>query len=308
MIRTRKCGPVLNAVAVMLGAWLLSSPSVMGFDDGPELVGQNAPKRALGHKKARRASLGTLGYGPPGLHDGFPGFGLGYHPGYGYGGDALGTGAEGGYPFYGGPGYPHPSPALRRFGPITPFPHLGGLDYPCADRPNAFGVVGPLVADQDVIAIEDDPRDPVSFGGYGVFSGSLPYPETTFAPIVADPRDRGTPGGTGPASPALPPSAAPTRDVPDASAACRALGILAETIVDSDSVRALKITKVDPGSAADSAGLRAGDVLRSSNGYRTERPVNLAWIIANASPDHSLKLSVRSAKDGEIRTVSTRLH
>jgi hypothetical protein len=58
---------------------------------------------------------------------------------------------------------------------------------------------------------------------------------------------------------------------------------------------------------AEAAGLHAGDVLRSSNGYRTEQPVNLAWIIAHASPDHSLKRSVRSAKDGEVRTISAPL-
>ena len=40
---------------------------------------------------------GTLGYGPPGLHPGFQGFGLGYHLGYGYGGKrAAGSGCRGG--------------------------------------------------------------------------------------------------------------------------------------------------------------------------------------------------------------------
>ena len=96
-------------------------------------------------------AVGTLGYGTPGLYAGFQGFGLGYHLGYGYGGDALGVGVNGGYPFYGGPGYPHPGPTLRRFGSITPFAYFGGPGAPTPECRNYFGSVGPLFTDRPVV-------------------------------------------------------------------------------------------------------------------------------------------------------------
>lgn len=130
------------------------------------------------HAIARGSAAGTLGYGPPGLHPGFQGFGLGFHRGYGYGGAALGPGAEGGLPFYGGPGYPHPAPALRRIGGINPFPHFAGPGGPTPEQPWFYGGVGPLVADPPVLKIVGAPAE----SGYGDYHGMMPYPETTFAP------------------------------------------------------------------------------------------------------------------------------
>ena len=130
-------------------------------------------------------SLGTLGYGGPGLYPGFQGFGLGYHLGYGYGGSALGVGATGGYPFYGGPGYCHPWPRLRRLGGITPFPYYGGPGYPTPDHPEYYGAVGPLVNEPPVITIGGDGNEPSSTSDYGSFTGVLPYPETLFAPFTS---------------------------------------------------------------------------------------------------------------------------
>ena len=57
----------------------------------------------------------------------------------------------------------------------------------------------------------------------------------------------------------------------------------------------MKISNVYPGTAAEKAGLKAGDVLRSANGYLTEQRGNLAWIIANATPNNVLKLNVQTA-------------
>src|SRR4051794_24902900 len=113
----------LGEIALALGVWAISGASARAGEDGVVYEGRSRWERksGLGHLGRRKTGCGTLGYGPPGLHPGFQGFGLGYHPGYGYGGDALGVGAEGGYPFYGGPGYPHPSPRLQRFGGINPF-------------------------------------------------------------------------------------------------------------------------------------------------------------------------------------------
>jgi hypothetical protein len=142
--------------------------------------GQKAGKTGVAYHVP---AAGTLGYGPPGLHPGFQGFGLGFHPGYGYGGRALGVGVNGGYPFYSGPGYPHPAPCLRCCGGITPFPHYGGPGFPSPGHPNYFGPVGPLVADEPVVRIGGDGAAYV--GDYGHFSGVLPYPESAFAPFTA---------------------------------------------------------------------------------------------------------------------------
>ena len=84
------------------------------------------PARGSGSNLARptatAAGYGTLGYGGYGLYPGFLGFGLSFHLGYGYGGRAWALAAHGGYPFYGGRGYPHGEPILKRFGNITRFP------------------------------------------------------------------------------------------------------------------------------------------------------------------------------------------
>jgi hypothetical protein len=172
----------------------------------------------LGRRKAaspvltyRVPAAGTLGYGPPGLHPGFQGFGLGYHPGHGYGGDALGTGAFGGYPFYGGPGYPHPAPALRRIGGINPFPYYGGPGYPTPAHPNAFGPVGPLVVDRPVVTIRPEPGEIDHTGGFGPFTGTLPYPQNYFAPFASQAAADGTTRETG----TPPPSSGDDGSTPD---------------------------------------------------------------------------------------------
>ena len=67
----------------------------------------------------------------------------------------------------------------------------------------------------------------------------------------------------------------------------RLLGIDEEPVVLGGGVKAMKIGKVYPGTAAERAGLRAGDVIRSVNGYLTEQRGNLAWVIANADARQS---------------------
>jgi hypothetical protein len=140
---------------------------------------------------------GTLGYGPPGLHPGFQGFGLGYHPGYGYGGDALGVGAFGGYPFYGGPGYPHPAPRLNRGCGINPFPHYGGPGHPTPSHPNVFGPVGPLIVDRPVVTVLSEPGEAHPDSAFGCFTGTLPYSEHYFAPFAAAAASSGSGGRMG---------------------------------------------------------------------------------------------------------------
>jgi serine protease Do len=83
----------------------------------------------------------------------------------------------------------------------------------------------------------------------------------------------------------------------------RVLGIDEEPVVLSDGKKGMKITNIYPGTGAANAGLQVGDVLRSVNGYLTEQPGNLAWIIANATPANELKLVVRTVKDGRDHSV-----
>jgi hypothetical protein len=299
-------------LATGLGAWAWVVPaSVYGADGGPAGAGlcPTCHKPLAGRHKHPGPGDGTLGYGKPGLYPGFQGFGLGYHPGYGYGGAALGVGADGGYPFYGGPGYPHPWPALRRFGSINPFPYYGGPGGPSPGHPNYFGGVGPLAPDQPVVVVEREPRDPAYTDGYGGFTGMVPYPETTFAPFVTISATGGSSSGVSSSSPPnSPPNTAPAPgELLDERAASRSLGIDAEPFVDSGRGRGLKITGVHRGSAAEKAGLRVGDVIHSINGYRTELPSSLAWIIANVAPDRVLTLSVHSASDGRVCTITTQL-
>ena len=153
---------VAVGICVLLGSWDIASGGGFG-----------------GHHGRRGLGVGTLGYGPPGPRPGFYGFGLSYHLGYGYGGYGLGVGADGGYPCYGGPGYPHGDPCLRRFGKITPFPYAGGRG-----EPNHFERTGPLVVRRPVVTLEGDGRDFVPDGDYGSSTGTLPYPDSFFAPYA----------------------------------------------------------------------------------------------------------------------------
>ena len=180
---------------------------------------------------------GTLGPArgqtPPPAGAGYQGFGLRYHLGYGYGGDAIGTGPNGGYPFYGGPGYLHPGPQLRRFGPEQPFSYFGGPGAAC---PNVFGPVGPLAVRDEVARERDTPNV-----GFGAYTGALPYPETLFAPFAsapspddaapgADPAETGPPRDGDPLVPAArasrssrprrPATSGSTRRRPSATRAC----------------------------------------------------------------------------------------
>jgi hypothetical protein len=140
------------------------------------------------------------------------GFSLRWHPGYGYGRYALGVGADGGYPFYGGPGYPHEPPRLNRFGPATPYLYFGGPGHPILGWSNFYQGIGGLVVDKPVVAIaQPGDFDFVGENGeinpgrdFGAFTGALPYPETYFAPYAA------ATGSFDAQSPANPPSTTPS--------------------------------------------------------------------------------------------------
>ena len=178
----------LTGIVLALAGLGVSGASAVASDDVPagaapgSVVCARCGKVHSGSGHHRAKGAGMLGYSPAG----FQGFGLGYHLGYGYGGNALGVGVDGGYPFYGGPGYPRCDPRLRRIGGINPFPHFAGPGYPTPEHPNFYGGAGaPLVPDQPAIRIESVPGAPIAGSDYGSFTGGVPDPEARFAPFTA---------------------------------------------------------------------------------------------------------------------------
>jgi hypothetical protein len=87
----------------------------------------------------------------------------------------------------------------------------------------------------------------------------------------------------------------------------RYLGIDEEPVVDAGGRKGMKVAKVYPGTAAETAGLRVGDVIHSINGYLTEQRGNLSWIIANAAYNNVLKIVVHKISDGLEHTVTAHL-
>lgn len=143
------------------------------------------------------------------------------------------------------------------------------------------------------------------YGNYGVYGYPGSHIEGGYANPGYDPGYGGYPsyGGYGITNPST--SAAPASVSPPAQR--RLLGIDEEPVVVSGGTKAMKIGKVWPGTAAERAGLQAGDVIRSVNGYLTEERGNLAWVIANAARDNQLKISVQAAKDGQTRLITATL-
>jgi membrane-associated protease RseP (regulator of RpoE activity) len=87
----------------------------------------------------------------------------------------------------------------------------------------------------------------------------------------------------------------------------RYLGINEEAVAETGGKRGIKVTNVYPGTPAEKAGLHTGDVIHSINGYLTEERGNLAWIIANAAPQNTLKMNVRTVQDGKDHTITAQI-
>ena len=62
-----------------------------------------------------------------------------------------------------------------------------------------------------------------------------------------------------------------------------------------------------PNSPAQRAGLQPGDLIRSANGYLTQTPGNLAWIINHQASNNTLNLTVRKASTGQDTNVTVQL-
>jgi hypothetical protein len=176
----------LKALTLALGVSVFSSSFAIAEDHG-SLVHHE------GRFKHYKLGYGTLGWAEYGLNPGLYGFSLRWHPGYGYGRFALGVGADGGYPFYGGPGYPHEPPHLRRFGPTEPYAFYGGTGDPNSACTNFYQGIGGLVVAKPVVSIgepgelgfvgKNGERNPGA--DFGQYTGALPYPETYFTPNAA---------------------------------------------------------------------------------------------------------------------------
>jgi S1-C subfamily serine protease len=69
----------------------------------------------------------------------------------------------------------------------------------------------------------------------------------------------------------------------------------------------MRVSNVHPGGAAERAGIHAGDVILSGNGYSTTEHGNLAWIIATKAPKGILSMVVRSVADGRVQTITLQL-
>ena len=85
------------------------------------------------------------------------------------------------------------------------------------------------------------------------------------------------------------------------------LGIDEEKVSDATGSH-IQVTRVHPGSPAERAGLQAGDTIVSANGYLTQDPGNLAWIINHHAPNGAVTLNVRKAANGQAATVNATLH
>jgi hypothetical protein len=70
----------------------------------------------------------------------------------------------------------------------------------------------------------------------------------------------------------------------------------------------IQVARVHPGSPAERAGLQAGDTIVSANGYVTQDPGNLAWIINHHAPNGVVSLNIRKVANGQDATVNATLH
>jgi hypothetical protein len=140
------------------------------------------------------------------------------------------------------------------------------------------------------------------YGDFGPNTGAPPFPDTVPVYPVTSSHDSGR--GIRYSSAYVTPASS---RLLNATTVVRALGIRQEPVVDAHGIRGMKVAHVYPGTPAEQAGLRAGDVVHSTNGYMTTQAGNLAWIIANAAPNKVLTLNVRTSTDAKAHTITARL-
>ncbi len=289
MFSQLRCGGAkfsLAALVLALGLWSLSGAPAFGhgggggggggghgggggFGGGGHMGGMGMGGMGMGGRMGGMGGFGGGRFGGFG-NRGFGGFG---NRGFGFGGLGFGgfyPGFYGFYPgFYGyGLGYDGYGLGYGGYGGYgLGYDGYGGMGY------GGYGDMG------------------YGYPGYGYATNAYP-----FSPSVGAMPANGSFGYN--AAYVAPASGATTPGMQR-----RYLGIDEEPMVGSDGSKAMKISNVYPGTAAEKAGLKVGDVLRSVNGYLTEQRGNLAWIIANATPNNELKLNVQIAKDGKTHQI-----
>ena len=70
----------------------------------------------------------------------------------------------------------------------------------------------------------------------------------------------------------------------------------------------IQVARVHAGSPAERAGLQAGDTIVSANGFLTQDPGNLAWIINHHTTNGAVTLKVRQVANGQDATLTATLH
>jgi PDZ domain len=217
---------------------------------------------------------GGFGWG----HGGFMGGGF-HHRGFGYGGYYPGFFGFGyGYPWYGyGYGYPD-----YGYGYGYGYPDYGlgysgyGSGYYYPDYTYGTGYVYP--GSSYVVGSNGNPgyvAAPGSGYTYSSAYGTVPLQATT-------------------------PAASSSFLLPS-------LGIDEQGVSDATGSH-VQVTRVHPGSPAERAGLQVGDTIISANGYLTQAPGNLAWIINHHAPNGAVSLNIRKVANGQAATVNATLH
>jgi hypothetical protein len=295
--------PVM-AMALALGIWGLSGRSALAQGDG--LGGGAGPGVGGGQPGGGIGGMGTMGplgttgvpigdtggAGGPGVQGSIPSYGSG-GPSYGVSGVHSGAyGAPSGGPSYRGAAYGGYGPGYGGAVPGVDGPGHGtfGLGYP------GFGldyVHGSAMAYHH----RHYPRG-LDDGNWCTYV----LGKECLYPYVADPY--GDPAALG----FWPPYSAPVARPTSVADRGKDLGIEEEPVVDARGARGMKVAKVYPGTAAAKAGIQAGDVLHSINGYSTQHQGNLAWILAHAAPNHVLEIHLRSVIDGREHTLTARIH
>ncbi len=218
---------------------------------------------------------GGMGYHHPGggYYGGYGGGGGAYfYPGF-LGGIGLGGlyGLGYGYGFGYGPGY-----GLGSFGYGNGY-GSGGY-YPSSYYPYSWNY---------------------GYGnGYNPYSYTTSYPVGSYAPGYIYPTQSAPSGVVGVQS-----------TVPVTLTAVpqgKLLGIDEVAVKDSEG-QGMRVDKVYPGSAAEQAGLKVGDVIHQANGYLTQVHGNLTWIINHHAGNGVLNLSVHRAASNRDTVVVAKL-
>ncbi len=271
---------------------VLGSSIAIGLASGSPAIAHGGGGGGGGHGGGGGGHMGGGGFHGGGFgwgHGGHMGGGFSHHGGYGYGGYypgffgfgglglGYGLGYGYGYPGY-GYGYGYPGYGLGYsgygYGSYPGYSYGSGYYYP--DYTYGTGYVYP--GSSYVVN---------SYGnsGYVAAPGSGYTYSSAYGTVPLQ--------GTTPAAP----SAFP---VPS-------LGIDEEKVSDATGSH-IQVTRVHPGSPAERAGLQAGDTIVSANGYLTQDPGNLAWIINHHAPNGVVTLNVRKAANGQEATVNATLH